>query len=284
MNEKYREFTFEIGNTEFNFYFDGGIVSRDKSYKSGLHSHNYCELIYVYKGKVGISSENESFVFNAGEAAVIPENMLHTMKSLEDPYRIAIAFSIRKLSKKCENTYSQFEKIVSGSSVGKIDNEFCKSAFERLIKYYSGNFDYADELIKSCLCETVIIIKNVLLANSCSVMPSLSQTDGYRNFVIDSLLGMYYVSASQVSLETLSESLHLGKRQIEKIFKKTYGQTFREKAAELKMIHAKELICNTELSVSKVAAEVGYGSTNGFIKAFEKKYGESPNEYRKRKR
>lgn len=77
--------------------------------------------------------------------------------------------------------------------------------------------------------------------------------------------------------------MHLGKRQIEKIFKKTYGLTFREKAAELKMIHAKELICNTELSVSKVAAEVGYGSTNGFIKAFEKKYGESPNEYRKRK-
>ncbi len=281
MNEIFREFVFAIGNTEFSFYFTDEILSRDKNYKSGLHSHNYCELIYVYKGKIEINDEENSFVFSSGEAAVIPKKILHTVSSIEDPYRIIAAFSIRRLARKAEDTYTQFEKIINGDSIEKISNEFFKNAFERMIKYFSGNFDYSDELIKSCLAELVIILKNVLSKYGKPDIPSLSQTDGYRSYVLDSLLSRYCVSADDISLDIISETLHLGKRQVEKIFLKTYGQTFRQKTAELKMVHAKDLICNTSLTVTDISAKVGYGSVNGFIKAFEKMYGITPEKYRK---
>ena len=281
MNENYKEFTFNIGNTGFNFYFDSEIINRDRNYKSGLHLHNFCEIIYVVKGEIAISSEDSGNTFHAGQTALIPANIFHSIKTLKDQYKIAMEFSIKKLLNGQDNTYPEFEKIIKHNNIVKIDNELCRNAFERILKYYSISYDYSDELIKACLCEMMIIIKNTLFPKSSSALPILSQTDGYRNFVIDTYLSRCYVSSENITLDTISKTLHLSPRQIEKIFKKTYGQTFREKTCELKMIHALDLICNTNLTVLQIANDVGYTSVNGFIKAFEKKYNSTPAAYRK---
>lgn len=49
-----------------------------------------------------------------------------------------------------------------------------------------------------------------------------------------------------------------------------------------RMLEARHLLSNGGKNVKEVAALTGYKSVNSFIKAFKKKYGQTPGDYRKR--
>jgi AraC-like DNA-binding protein len=47
---------------------------------------------------------------------------------------------------------------------------------------------------------------------------------------------------------------------------------------------AAELLLRTEFSISEISTKLGFTSSSDFYRAFRKQYGESPSEYRKRKK
>jgi AraC-like DNA-binding protein len=50
---------------------------------------------------------------------------------------------------------------------------------------------------------------------------------------------------------------------------------------ELRIRHSCALLQSTDMSISEIAYEVGYGSYNAFIRVFKEIRGVSPSEYRK---
>lgn len=67
-----------------------------------------------------------------------------------------------------------------------------------------------------------------------------------------------------------------------KIFKKKTGQNIKDYINEYRLMQAKNLLNNTEMRVSDVAAEVGFDNFSYFSTLFKKYTGMTPNEYRKR--
>lgn len=81
---------------------------------------------------------------------------------------------------------------------------------------------------------------------------------------VEQLAGMVYVSVT-----------HLGR-----LFKKKHNLTVIEYIAEARMQLAKELLSNSGLSISMVAAKCGYNNYSYFTKMFKKSTGKTPREYR----
>ena len=52
---------------------------------------------------------------------------------------------------------------------------------------------------------------------------------------------------------------------------------------ELRVTKAKELLLSTDMAVSNVAAAVGFGDYNYFIKVFKKEVGTTPAKFKKAK-
>ena len=64
-------------------------------------------------------------------------------------------------------------------------------------------------------------------------------------------------------------------------FKKETGMGYKEYVLKEKMVYAAKLLTNTELSITTIAAKVGYDNYNHFSQAFRKVMDQTPTDYRK---
>lgn len=86
-----------------------------------------------------------------------------------------------------------------------------------------------------------------------------------------------------LALGDLAARFNMSISRISEVIKETTGQNFLHFLHDLRIRHACSLLVSTEMSVSEIALEVGYGSYNTFSRVFRETKGIVPKEYRKRK-
>ena len=84
-----------------------------------------------------------------------------------------------------------------------------------------------------------------------------------------------------LSLELLAEEVHISPTHLGRLFKKKNNMTVVDYITEKRMELAKELLRDPGLTVSSVAAKVGYNNYSYFTRTFGKCTGQSPREYRR---
>jgi AraC family transcriptional regulator len=84
-----------------------------------------------------------------------------------------------------------------------------------------------------------------------------------------------------LSLEEIAGAAHLSPFHFSRLFKKLTGATPHAYLASLRAARARDLLAETDLSVTEVGARVGYMSSSHFSKAFRQSAGISPRAYRK---
>ena len=83
--------------------------------------------------------------------------------------------------------------------------------------------------------------------------------------------------ACDISLDSVSAILNLNSAYFSTLFKRTFGVNFLDYLTELRMEAAKDPLRST----AEVAGMVGYESANYFTRAFKKKVGMTPTDYRR---
>lgn len=84
-----------------------------------------------------------------------------------------------------------------------------------------------------------------------------------------------------ISLDSVSAILNLNASYFSALFKRTFQVNFLDYLTELRMEAAKELLHDPLRSTAEVANMVGYESANYFTRAFKKKVGVTPTDYRR---
>ena len=87
--------------------------------------------------------------------------------------------------------------------------------------------------------------------------------------------------ATNITLKSLSEKYYVNSAYLGQLFRKKYGQSFKDYLNNYRMERAAELLRDSSLSVLGVAQSVGYGSASQFTAAFRRQYGMTPAKYRK---
>ncbi len=88
--------------------------------------------------------------------------------------------------------------------------------------------------------------------------------------------------ACDISLDSVSAMLNLSASYFSALFKRTFQVNFLDYLTELRMEAAKDLLRDPLRSTAEVAGMVGYESANYFTRAFKKKVGMTPTDYRRR--
>ena len=86
--------------------------------------------------------------------------------------------------------------------------------------------------------------------------------------------------AEEARVDTLAGQLHLSRSQVNRVLKRLYGMTFREKLIRSRMDQAAWLLRHTEKAVGEIAGEVGYQSESRFYQMFRVHFGMTPETYR----
>ena len=88
--------------------------------------------------------------------------------------------------------------------------------------------------------------------------------------------------SQSVTVEDMAAEIHFSANYIRTIFKEGTGQTILEYITDYRFEQACELLKNPKYKVKEVSMQVGYENVSYFCSIFTKRYGETPNEYRKK--
>lgn len=87
-------------------------------------------------------------------------------------------------------------------------------------------------------------------------------------------------SDSELSLNSISNYLHISPSYFGAIFKNELGETFVNFLLKVRMEKARDLLCTSTLKGLEISEKVGYSQQHYFSYSFKKYYGVSPNEFR----
>ena len=112
--------------------------------------------------------------------------------------------------------------------------------------------------------------------------PAMESTEGGRlHERFRQLVGqMPEAELSQCSLRDLAGQLNCSERHFSRLFREEFGVPFRARQIELRLLHARQLLTNSDDKIINVAYDSGYQHLGLFNVMFKKRFGVTPSEWR----
>ncbi len=112
------------------------------------------------------------------------------------------------------------------------------------------------------------------------VRHSLLESDKKDIIRAKEYIGRHY--QENLTLDVLAQEIHMNPYYFSAFFKKQAGRNFKDYLNEIRMEHAVKLLLTTDKMAYEIALEAGYRDARTFSEMFQRKYGETPSNYRKR--
>ena len=108
----------------------------------------------------------------------------------------------------------------------------------------------------------------------------LTDATGPTNIIhqIQNYIDEHYLEP--VTLKTVSEIYFIDMYYLSRLFKKICGFSFKEYLILQRLSAAKELLVNSNISITQVCSDSGFCNVNHFIRIFKQNEGISPYQYR----
>lgn len=265
-----------------------GVCRHPSEYISPYHTHDFFEINYVYSGRCNNLVEEQSIIMSQGDMILIHPGAFHSPYAGKNCKVLNFLIDKEWLLNEvkgiipCENpVYDFFER------AGHKD-------FYKFAVFYKGNtakqkkriakrlidakFDTSP--VKHLLMETIIIELLALLMSEPEYC-QLSDRQGRNTNKMVPLLTFVAENFATVTLEMISEKYFYSKTHICRMFLKHTGKTFNQTVIDIRIANAIALLKTTDLTVEKIAMQVGYDSVEYFQRLFKKKTGISPGEYKR---
>ena len=168
-------------------------------------------------------------------------------------------------------------RLMISPSVKDTIKELC----EQLIEIYEAKKSERELNITTQIKTKIIILQFILEMWEKGFIVE-NNTSG-RNIVEKEMVSYIQQNfTGKISLREFGEQFHLSEKYISRYFKEHFHITLSQYVAYLRLEYAKQLLQDTDISVTEVAMRSGYQNISYFIRSFKKTYGVSPLKYRKK--
>ena len=259
------------------------IENAGRSFQIPVHWHDEFEIIYVRSGFLTVSISGESYIGKTGEAFVVSPGNLHLMGSQSgtvDYY--TFLFPLKYISFCTDDMLD--EKLLEPLNSGHLMicprvNDTAKELCEQLIKIYEAKNDESESKITTQVRTKIILLQFILEMWKKGFVIE-NDTSG-RNIVEKEMVSYIQQNfTGKISLKEFGEQFHLSEKYISRYFKEHFHITLSQYITYLRLENAKQLLQDTDLSVTETAMQSGYQNVSYFIRSFKKAYGISPLKYR----
>lgn len=251
-----------------------------------VHAHSYYELFYLTQGECNFFLHNNTYLMTAGTLVFVPIDALHkttyTGKGINE--RIAIEFSpefirdiIDDIGVKAFDSKMNYKFFTIPTQFKPMVNQITGQLLKE-----KGNSDiYSRGINRSYLHQLILL----LLRHGNSNTISDNKLVGSDMIYDESIqLAMDYINDNYnnpITLNEMADYLHLNASYFSKKFKQVNGFGFKEYLNTVRINTSEKLLLETKLSMTEIAEQCGYETSNYFGDAFKKLNGVSPSEFRK---
>jgi AraC family L-rhamnose operon regulatory protein RhaS len=260
------------------------------------HRHHYFELIYVLKGS-GIHQINAgNYNYEKGNLFLLTPEDEHTFKPLSATAFFIIDFTknfflqrshkeqrlanASDLFEKLEYIFHNQERLKGDVITGEKDKEFAGILIERLIAEKQNPTKEPDNLPKN-----IVFLLLDLIARSIRqqiVYPlKRARTQQMIHEIINYVQQNIYYN-DLIKIEQIAAHFHKTKDYISLYFKKQTGINLKDFIINYKLELVKTRLQYSDLTISEIAAELGFTDESHLNKTFKKKFGQTANHYRRK--
>ncbi|TMV48671.1 helix-turn-helix domain-containing protein [Paenibacillus mesophilus] len=281
-----------IGSLLFDVLLNDNIVPRPLEYVQEKHNHAAYELQFIWSGSGTLIFDETEQNLVSGSIHLIGPNIFHAVKpDKNDPVvRSTLRFTFREdnendpLFPRTES--EQLEAVLSGVTYCRLPVQADHEMLFRLVDEVRletespllGSYTNVRSLFALILVRVARAIHLNTGTNVKYSMPSRAKDD-LRSHIID----IFFMGYRQnLTLEMLAGQLSLSTKQVNRLLKKYFQTSFRQKLLDTRIEVAKDLLRTSDLPIEKIAEEVGCASTHRFYYHFQQKMGMTPAEYRSR--
>lgn len=143
-----------------------------------------------------------------------------------------------------------------------------------------GSNIYKEVLNIKTIKNTKIWCQHILSKIICYI--ESNRTDHHTALVNDIINYIHQNYNKNINLETTAEFFSLSRQHFGKIFYDITGKNFNDYLNEVRLDISLKYLRETNYSVKTIAENVGFGSSQYYIKLFKDKYGITPGKYRKK--
>ena len=279
----------KIAYQDRNFFFMmegrsvyvGNIVYErfERSIPMHSHSDNSYEIHYISSGHGSVTVSGVEYDTRPGTLYITGPHVRHSMvPDPDDPlseYCLYLKLSPGK--DKDKRTASPLELFRSVDNWYGRDRYGIHNLMKTLFSEMEGeNIGYravAESIIKQII---IACVRNCFATKKDPDDHDLGSGDDQYLKIEEAFLYEY----STLTLESLAGRLNLSTRQTQRLLLEHYGMNFQSKKTEAKMSAAALMLRLPDMTVTRIADELGYSSVEHFSSAFKKYYGMSASKYR----
>lgn len=260
------------------------IQNGGQSFQIPVHWHDELEIIYVKSGFLTVNISGENYIGKPGDAFVVSPGNLHFMGSQTGTVDyFTFLFPLKYIAFRSDDMLD--DKLIEPLNSGHLMispeiKDTVKEQCEQLAGVYAAEIDKSESKITSQIRKKIILLqfihelwkKGFIVEND---------TTG-RNTVEKEMVS--YIEQNymgKILLREFGEQFHLSEKYISRYFKEHFHITLSQYVTYLRLEHAKQMLQETDISVTEVAMQSGYQNISYFIRSFKKTYGVSPLKYRK---
>ncbi len=261
------------------------LIKRDPQDVFEMHSHDFSELVIVYRGRGKHRIYGEYRTIEAGDIFLIGEQTMHGYSDLEDLALYNILFDMRELNNPLQ-AYSRYPAVStllqlkpephSGKLLRLTESELLDVL--GIIRSIEAEQAQAKEHFQLSMAAQFVLL-TVTLAR-CYSAHKLSGEARFSSTVSDLISRLSEHSEKHWSRREMARLANVSESTLTRMFKARTGYAPNEYLIILRVKKGAALLLNTDLSIGEIAGRIGFYDSNYFCRQFKKYFGTSPNKYR----
>lgn len=245
-----------------------------------IHFHNDVEIIFIEEGSSTFLIEGKEILANSNSIVIISNLEKHSMHINTHPYNryVVKIKGLQEINILPSEVYIKiFQNRPDNFPYVFKFNEYTSSQirdiFDNLMKNNNESI-FSKEYEKLLINQLMILI-----FRSDDFFYNWVNTDFEKTiFKIQEYINNNYMD--DINLKLIEELFFINRYEVSRHFKRITGYNFKTYLILIRISIAKDLLVNTNLSISEITSKVGYSSETLFIRMFKKYENITPTRYR----
>ena len=260
------------------------IQNGGQSFQIPVHWHDELEIIYVKSGFLTVNISGENYIGKPGDAFVVSPGNLHFMGSQTGTVDyFTFLFPLKYIAFRSDDMLD--DKLIEPLNSGHLMispeiKDTVKEQCEQLAGVYAAESGESESKITGQIKKKIILLQFIheLWKKGFIVENDTTGRNTVEKEMVSYIQQNY---TGKILLREFGEQFHLSEKYISRYFKDHFHITLSQYVTYLRLEHAKQMLQETDISVTEVAMQSGYQNISYFIRSFKKTYGVSPLKYRK---
>ena len=251
-----------------------------------LHSHDYVEMMYVCEGSITHKIGGETVTLHSDDLLILGKDAKHSISSAsENDIGINLIISTElfedaynKMRKNSQLSNGKIEDLLRGEDVS-----YCVFCAADCLPVQN----IMESMISSVICEgnaAGYVLRqsvNLLICYLSSLFPDAPADTSRKEKMKKRILGYIESSYRTATLTEAADMLGLSPSYLSRITCEYFGVSFKKLLTSIRFETACSLLSETELSIGDIIDRVGYENSSYFHKEFKKRFGTTPNNFRR---